>query len=416
MVDGAHVHQAASLLDLGDDLLVRVLHVLAQEVGHWRSELALQVHGAGQRARLGDDAVRGAHAPIVLTVARCLVHHARAAVVRHVLVRHHAECARVVLEVGEQGVVGEPHKLRAREGGQHLPPARRGLGGLLLGITLLGVLLLGFLGHGARDGGQARLRHDVRLAALGVLGLDVRELSVHAQAQVGGQGPGRGGPGNEVAAFVRVAGRVDGEGHHDGGVVDVLVVLPCLKVGQRGGAAGGHRHHLQPLVHQPLGVQLAEHPPHGLHEGGVQRLVVVPEVDPAPQTRHRLLPLGRKPHDDGAALLVELVDAQCQDVGAPLELQHLLRLLLHGQAVAVPAEAARHVVARLAGVARHNVLDGASQDVAIVRQASGEGRAIVEDVLRLALRPAQLLLESIELSPQLKDLFLLLREAEVLSF
>lgn len=56
-------------------------------------------------------------------------------------------------------------------------------------------------------------------------------------------------------------------------------------------------------------------------------------------------------------------------------------------------------------------LQGASQDVSIVRQACCERRAIVEDVLRLALTAAQLLLKSIKAVPQGEDLFLLGWEA-----
>ncbi len=42
-------------------------------------------------------------------------------------------------------------------------------------------------------------------------------------------------------------------------------------------------------------------------------------------------------------------------------------------------------------------LERAGQQVAVVRQAGGKGRAIVEAVLGLALRPPQLLLERVNL-------------------
>ncbi len=70
----------------------------------------------------------------------------------------------------------------------------------------------------------------------------------------------------------------------------------------------------------------------------------------------------------------------------------LVDLVLHGQAVAVPPEAALHVVAGLVGVACHDVLhvktgrekesnlDGACKDVAIVGSSGGKGRPIVEGV------------------------------------
>lgn len=44
----------------------------------------------------------------------------------------------------------------------------------------------------------------------------------------------------------------------------------------------------------------------------------------------------------------------------------------------VPAEPALHVEAVLMGKPGHDVLDGPSQDVSVVRQAGGEGRPVVE--------------------------------------
>ena len=48
-----------------------------------------------------------------------------------------------------------------------------------------------------------------------------------------------------------------------------------------------------------------------------------------------------------------------------------------------PAEATGHVEACLAGVACDDVLDGACQYVAVVGQAGGEGRAVIEGEGRL---------------------------------
>lgn len=73
----------------------------------------------------------------------------------------------------------------------------------------------------------------------------------------------------------------------------------------------------------------------------------------------------------------------------PLDAQRLVDLELDRQAVAVPAEAAGDIVARLRRVPRHNVLDRACQDVAVVRQAGREGRAVVEGEGWLALRQLQ---------------------------
>ena len=59
---------------------------------------------------------------------------------------------------------------------------------------------------------------------------------------------------------------------------------------------------------------------------------------------------------------------------------------LGGKAVAVPAEAPLDPSAAHRLVPRHDVLDEAGDEVAVVRQPVGEGRAVVEDELvRLAV-------------------------------
>ena len=70
------------------------------------------------------------------------------------------------------------------------------------------------------------------------------------------------------------------------------------------------------------------------------------------------------------------------------EAELLLRLDLGRQAVAVPAEPALDPAAAHGLVAGHHVLDVAGQQVAVVRQAVGERRAVVEDVLVGAVHPA----------------------------
>lgn len=50
----------------------------------------------------------------------------------------------------------------------------------------------------------------------------------------------------------------------------------------------------------------------------------------------------------------------------------------HRQAVTIPAEPALHVEAVLMDKPGHDVLDGPSQDVSVVRQAGGGGRPVIE--------------------------------------
>ena len=114
---------------------------------------------------------------------------------------------------------------------------------------------------------------------------------------------------------------------------------------------------------------------------GFERLVVVVEVDPAGLAGDVVAPLPRVLHDRLAALGVEGLDAELEDLllGLDAELAH--RLELGGQPVGVPAEAALDPAAAHRLVAGDDVLDVAGEQVAVVRQPVGEGRAVVEDEL-----------------------------------
>ena len=80
-------------------------------------------------------------------------------------------------------------------------------------------------------------------------------------------------------------------------------------------------------------------------------------------------------------MVVEPLDAVVGDLLAPRDAELLLGLHLGRQPVAVPAEAPLDPAAPHGLVAGDDVLDVAGQQVAVVGQAVGEGRAVVEDVL-----------------------------------
>ena len=123
-----------------------------------------------------------------------------------------------------------------------------------------------------------------------------------------------------------------------------------------------------------------------LHVVQVERLVVVVEVDPAGLPGDVVLPLVGVAQHRAAAGVVERGDAHRVDLGLVLDAELLLGLDLGGQAVGVPAEPALDAPAAHGLVARDDVLDVAGQQVAVVRQAVGERRAVVEDELVAAVR------------------------------
>ena len=141
-------------------------------------------------------------------------------------------------------------------------------------------------------------------------------------------------------------------------------------------------------------MELLEGPHDRLHELGVHGAVVVVEVDPARLAGDVVAPLAGVLQDRLAAGLVELLDAELDDLVGGLDAVEPHRLELGGQAVGVPAEAALDLVAAHRLVARDQVLDVAGEQVAVVRQAVGERRAVVEDELVAAVGTRVALLDA----------------------
>ncbi|SQB95152.1 Uncharacterised protein [Clostridium paraputrificum] len=248
---------------------------------------------------------------------------------------------------------------------------------------------------------------------------------MHGQRQVRRQGPrGRrpgqgGGVGKlRVRGQRRLAGGTghragDRERHRQRRVLAhlVRVVQARLMVRQRRVLGPRVRQDAEALVDQALVVELLERPHDRLHEVGVHGLVAVVEVDPARLAGDVLLPLVGVLQHGGGAVLVELGQAHVLDLALVGDAQLLLGLQLRGQAVAVPAEDAVDLLAAHGLVARHDVLDVAGQQVPVVRQAVGERRAVVEDVLLVAVALVDRRLESSVGGPEIEDAILQGREA-----
>ena len=83
--------------------------------------------------------------------------------------------------------------------------------------------------------------------------------------------------------------------------------------------------------------------------------------------------------------IVEIVDTHLEDFALVGHAELLHGLEFCGQAVGVPAEATLNLVAALGLVAGNEVLGVAGEQVAVVGQAVGKGRAVVENELVLAV-------------------------------
>ena len=206
---------------------------------------------------------------------------------------------------------------------------------------------------------------------------DVVDVGVDGEREVAGKRPRRRGPGQRELAGL------EPEPHRDRGVLALAVdvVHAGLGVGQRRLAAPAVGQHAEALVDQTLVPQGLEGPHDRLHVVEVEGLVVVVEVDPAGLSLDVLLPLVGEAQHRGAAGVVELRDPHRLDLGLVSDAELLLGLDLGRQPVAVPAESALHPAPAHGLVARHDVLDVAGEQVAVVRQAVGERWAVVEDEL-----------------------------------
>ena len=160
-----------------------------------------------------------------------------------------------------------------------------------------------------------------------------------------------------------------------------VLVHPQLMAGERGFVIPAVRQHPKSLVHQTLAVQRLERPEHRLHVVGFEGLVVMIEIHPPGLPGDVFLPLGRVAQHRLATCLVECRDPQIFDIGLGLQAQLCHRLQLGGQPVAVPAEPTLDAATPHGLVARHDVLDVAGEQVAVVGQTVGERRPVVEHEL-----------------------------------
>ena len=252
--------------------------------------------------------------------------------------------------------------------------------------------------------------HDV----VGVTDLDegIFQIGVQAGRDVGGQRPGGGRPDDDPCLVQRdvVLGQhavgVVGQLEADiDGIALVLGVLN-LSLGQGGAVLGAPVHGLHALVD----VALLGHLPEDLDLAGLklgaQGQVRVLKVALHAQTLELLV------HDAdvlGGKLLADLAQLQLGDTGL-LVAEGAQRLQLDGQAVGVIAG---HVGCLEAGhvlIADDDVLDDLVQGRTHVDIAVGIRRAVVQDVLRLALVVLNHLLIDMVLLPVLEHFGFLLRQ------
>ena len=241
---------------------------------------------------------------------------------------------------------------------------------------------------------------------------DVLDLGVDRDGLVGRQRPRSRRPHHKVGAvqsWIVCSGSCcrnpesDGDGRILPALVDV-VVHPQLVAGQRCLVVPAVRQHPDAFVGQALVPQLFERPDDRLHVRQVQGLVVVVEVHPAGLTGDVGAPFAGVLEHRVATGVVERLDAHLLDLRLVGDAELALDFQFGGQAVGVPAEAPLDLVAAHGAVARHDVLDIAGEQVAVVRQAVGERRPVIEHVFRRVVAALNAGAEGVIGRPVVQDL------------
>ena len=256
--------------------------------------------------------------------------------------------------------------------------------------------------HGVREGLGDVVRVTVRR-----LDLDVGVGRAHAESDVGGQGPGRRGPCEEVCVLI-----FDLEADDGGTFLDVLVALRHFVGGQGRTAAGAVRDDLEAFVEEAAVIDLLEGPPLGLDEVVLIGDIGVVHVGPEADDFREVFPHALVFPDGLFAFGDERLETVLFDLLLAVEAELLLDFDLDRKTVGIPAGFPGDEIVLHGAVPRDHVLDDTGQDVTDVRFAVRGGRAVIEDVGRTAVLLLGLL-EDVSLVPELCDFVFTLHKIEV---
>ena len=367
--------RAALVTQVGNHIAVCIEDLQALVVRNLRSQNAAFIDGQDHT-----DSVFHAGPHIVFTECGSLVNEAGTIRRRHVVcsndrptvgARRCAFCTvfRSIKEIVDRVVV-KPHQLRTLVRGHNLR------------------VLAQFLGVSGNQVccNQHSLPCQVARMISGNLNQDVVDLRANSDRLVRGKGPRRSRPDQRQLGTLRVFAQFLFQAQADGnGVISTIlihiVVHLELVVAQRSAVMPAVRQNAVALVGKALVVELLECPQDRFRVGHIQGLVVVIEVHPTGLTSNVLFPfLGVAKHG-GAAGRVEGLDtdsAGTRNLGDVFDSQLTLCFKFCGKTMGIPAETALNVVSEHRLVTTDNVLDVASQQVTVVREAVCKRRAVVE--------------------------------------
>ena len=384
-------YQLSFLLKAIDDVLVTILYEATLVLRYLVGKLTLVVDGANGRNTSSLE-----YLVVVFTKARGSVNDTSSVL-----------CGNKVTVQDTEGTNGR--RIAVRTVGGLLKLGKIGEQWLIAGANQLTSLLLPQNSTFLRllvIGSQAAFCQDVALVTVGHL--YVIDVGSHGKTQVGGQGPGSGGPGQKISGAIgHITVIAVGtsfcylEADSNGRVVNFLVAPQSqLVVGKNGGTAGTIWQDVVAFIQKSLFPQALENPPNRFHVLWVHGFIVVFKVYPAAQASNGLLPLIYIAENAGTTSLVELGYTVGFNVGLGIEAQFLFDKVFYRKTVAVPAKTTLHTKTFHGLVAGNNILDGAGNKVAKMRHSCCKGRTVIEDVLLAILTLGNGLLENIFFLPE----------------
>ena len=370
----------------------------------------------------GADAGSSGHALIVGTEGGGDVHDARTVAGGYIVAGDNAESISVGLEPGDELMILDAHQLGTLEAAfQHL------VGHNLVSFGVAFQRLVFSLG--VEPGTQQLLGQHIhgRFPGIRVEGqhADILNIRPHAEGGIGRQGPGRGGPGQEISresfrAKQRLGSTVldNFELHGGRGVAHILVAARLVQfVGAEAGAVRGRiRLNGVALIEETLVVNFLEKVPEGFYVAVVVGDVRVFHIYPVTYAlRHAFPFLGIFHHLPAAGGVVFFYAHLGADIGLG-DAQFLFHAQLYRKTVRIPSGPAAHLVPGLGFVAADGVLDRTGHNVVDARHAVGAGGTFKENEFRSPFTNAERLFEGVDLFPPLQNHIACFRKVQALIF
>ncbi len=224
-----------------------------------------------------------------------------------------------------------------------------------------------------QNGRSQSFRQVIDIAVF-VFHLHIVHFRAHCHANVGGQGPGGGGPCQEVFAFCALLL----EAHSGGLGFDLLIAQGYFVGSQSRSAPRTVRQDLVSFIDESFFEELVQDPPGGFDVVIVQSDIGVFQVYQITHSLGHLSPLSFVSEDGFPALFIEFRDAVFFDLRLGGDPQLLFHFDLYRQSVGVPTGLPLDLITLHGLVSQDGVLQGPGHNVVDARLAVGSRRSFIE--------------------------------------